>query len=374
MFLKSFVLIIVTIVSLFASDKSFSYYTDGVYDTYSEIENSLRSGLKEEALEDIQSKWLVVQDISSDSTVQIIFYRTIAHKNNFFNSVIAKNNSNNKNYMVYGKYARKADAEFALNRLKEKGLNPFIVFSGKDNSYTTNPIVVKKFIKDMKNLLRNTPVLLIKTTETIESSKCEKQKVKTVYIEKKVQEKQCSFDSKVYSDFKLFKEQWRLRGKINFKNKTIVYKERSGHTNTFGIKDLFKGYKITEIYFAKRTGFYVAKLLASNGKTYKLYTKKTSSNKYKEKKKKKKQYRDKKAKAKAQSDSNSFALCDFTKISNVKLPNGNRVDIKDTYYAGQTLKVKHSISGKEHKLKYGSYSPILVSQHYYNIGCAKNEK
>ena len=385
MFIKSFVVLLLLTISSFASSKSFDYYSDGVYDAYTEIENSLRRGLKEEKIKDLGSKWLVLQDISNDSTVQIIFYRTVAHKNNFFEAVIAKRKDNNKNYMVYGAYSRKADAQYASKKLLEKGISAKVVYSRGDDEYNTNPIVVKKLIVDMKKLLKDTPVVVVRRTEILDSApvtqkqiQCKKAKPKIIYKSKGVGKSKI-----VRSEFAKLKVKWKRRATVDTKEKVISYKERSGYINHFKIKDYFKGFKITDIYFSKKTGYAVVKVMGIDGKTYKLYEKKkqkkddcaelkkekTKAAHHKEIKKNNESKGDSKSfrknKVQNNADESGLYLCDFNKINVAYLKGSKRVNVRNTHYYKKILKVKVSKEKGLYKIQYSGYETIFIKPFYF---------
>ena len=385
-------------VNLIASNKSFDYYADGVYDTYTEVENSLRRGLKEKKLKDLKNKWIIVQDISNDSTVQLIFYRTVASKNNFFEAVIAKNLTNNKNYLIYGAYSRKADAIYASKRLLDKGINIQVRFNDNNDEYTNNPIVIKKLIQDMKKLLQDTPMIVVKKTEIIEKevSSEKKQKTKIVYVEKK----KCSnrgvsrksvLSSIVRSEFKKVKARFAIRGKIDSKHKMIVYREQSGTVNKFKEKDFFKGFKITAIYYNKQTGYRILKLMGLDGKTYKIYKKAKSecdcdkkaknaeTHKLSSKKQRKemkgqsvKKVAKKQRSTKKTTQNSSVYKCNFNKISNVYTRDGSQKDIKDTHYANKIMLVKLKKEGSRYSVKHAGYEEVYIKP-FFKRFCEKQQ-
>jgi len=365
-----------------ASTKSFDFYTDGVYDAYTEIENSLRRGLKEDKIKDLENRWLVIQDITKDSTVQLIFYRTVAHKNNFFEAVIARDEKTRKNYMVYGSFTRRADAEYASTKLLDKGLNVKVVYAGKNSNFTTNPIVVKKLIADMKKLLEDTPVLVIKRTEILtDEKKCSD---KNVIVKKVVQkcDKKKELKSIVLKQFYKLREQWKFRGTVDLAKKEVVFRERSGIKNHFKIKDFFKGFKISEIYYASSTQNSVVKLLGFDGRTYKLYKKKCEPLKKEQKSKQKKaKIEQKKHIAKktiekpskpkpsklnvAAEKQDDVYMCDFSLIKIAYTKKGDKVRVKDTHYSGKIIDVKVKKDGDRYELRHSGFETLLIRPFYF---------
>lgn len=387
-----FVFLSIFSVLLQASNKSFDYWQDGVYDAYTEIENSLRRGLKEDKLKDLKNKWLIIQDISKDSTVQLIFYRTVAYKNNFLEAVTVKNNINGKNYVIYGSYNRKADAVYASKRLSEKGIEADTVYSGDNVSYSNNPIIIKKLIMDMKLLLEDTPVIVVKETEILNKDSSKDLPRKQVKCKKTVCPKISKneiLNNNVLHNFFSLEAKFKLRGKIDTDDETVIFEERSGIKNHYKKKDFFKGFKITEIYKNSQTGFAVVKIMGDNGKTYKLYEKISDSSKPKSKKsavKAVKKEEEKKlgyvsnSKAKTDVKKKNIAVnttdntdvyrCDFSKISIAKDKAGNKISVSKTHYADKQLDVRITKGEKEYKIQYSGYETIFI-QPYYFKNCSK---
>lgn len=154
--------------SLFAGGgESLDYYKDGIYDTTSLVNKYLKEGLQETVLDQYQGKYLVVLNLEKSSYVETIFFQNIAEKEQIQDVKIAKRINDGKTYMVFGAYDRKADADMIRDRLFESGIDA-VVFLNNDprNGYIVNPIIVKKYLGEIRELIKDMPVKVIKIEKT----------------------------------------------------------------------------------------------------------------------------------------------------------------------------------------------------------------
>lgn len=142
------------------------YYEDGIYDAIKQIQKEAQEGLTEYPLDkQIKGNIVVALEIGDTSVTDIVRIGTVAIKNNYTESITAKNLKNGKGYIVFDSFDRDADAEYTLRRLKEYGINAEKIYSGK---WTKNPIVIRKIINDLeKGVFANMPVKVIEIERTV---------------------------------------------------------------------------------------------------------------------------------------------------------------------------------------------------------------
>lgn len=144
------------------------YYKDGVYNTTSLINKHLREGLQETVLDQYQNKYLVIANLDKMSFVDIIFYENIAEKQQILDVKIAKKISSGESYMVFGAFDRKADASMIQDRLADSGVETDVIYNNEPkNGYVQNPLIVKKYLGDIRELIKDMPVRVVKIERTI---------------------------------------------------------------------------------------------------------------------------------------------------------------------------------------------------------------
>jgi len=145
----------------YAIDKkvAMKFYFDGIYDSYSQIEDSIKKGLKKERLNQFRNKYIVFKDADNAPFVKLLMYKTIAFKNNLTDVTIGKDPSTKKDYIIFGGYDRKADAEYIRQRLMENSINAQVAFN--DKTFVRDPIIVNQYIEQARKLIKNLPVKVI---------------------------------------------------------------------------------------------------------------------------------------------------------------------------------------------------------------------
>lgn len=146
----------------------FKAYQEGVYNTTALINKHLREGLQETVLDQYAGKYLVVANLDKMSFVDIIFYENISEKQQILDVRTAKKMNTGENFMVFGAFERKADATMIQERLAESGLETEVVFNSEPkNMYVQNPLIVKKYLGDIRELIKDMPVRVVKIEKTI---------------------------------------------------------------------------------------------------------------------------------------------------------------------------------------------------------------
>lgn len=143
-----------------------SYYEDGVFDAIKQIKKSAEEGLAEYPL-DKQIKGDIVVGIETDnmSVNDIVRIRTVSIKNNYTESVTAKNLRDGRGYVVFDSFDREADADYTIKRLLDYGVDAKKIHGGK---WVKDPIVIRKIADDLqKGLFANMPVKVIQIERVI---------------------------------------------------------------------------------------------------------------------------------------------------------------------------------------------------------------
>ncbi|MDD4969872.1 MAG: hypothetical protein PHT07_10635 [Paludibacter sp.] len=149
-------------------NKALEDYKEGVYNTTSLINKQLREGLQETILDQYQGKYLVVANLDKMNLVDIIFYENIAQQQQILDVKTAKRVSSGENFIVFGAFERKADASMIQDRLADSGVETEVVYnSDPKNGYMQNPIIVKKYLGDIRELIKDMPVRVVKIERTI---------------------------------------------------------------------------------------------------------------------------------------------------------------------------------------------------------------
>ena len=153
--------ILLSASNLFAIDREIAmkFYFDGIYDSYSQIEDSIKKGLKKDRLYQFRNKYIVYKEAGDLPFVKLLMLKTIAYKNNLTDVAIGKSPTTNKNYVVFGGYDRKADALYIKQRLAENGISAKVEYNKE--TLIRNPIIIKKYVSDARRLIKNLPVKVI---------------------------------------------------------------------------------------------------------------------------------------------------------------------------------------------------------------------
>jgi hypothetical protein len=160
----------------YGKTNALDYYKDGVRNTTSLINKHLRDGLQENVLDQYYGRYLVATNLEKLSFVDIIFYENIAEKAQILDVKIVKKISTGESFMVFGAYERKADAEMIQTQLMESDIEANVVKNDESkNGYVSNPLIVKKYLSDIRELIKDMPVKVIKIEKTIakDGAKCE---------------------------------------------------------------------------------------------------------------------------------------------------------------------------------------------------------
>lgn len=259
---KKFLALLFLGVNLFADPINTSNFTlynniyqQGIYDTYNQIISLLNENMANTPLIALNNKIIVAVNIDSFPINKILYYSVIGKKN-FFESFTAKNENDGHNYLIFGIYDRKADADYALNILKQKEINAIEVFNGQ---WYNNNIILKNLVFQLKNgALKNFPVKVIVEKEIIEQTQSfskPKSKLVSVNINRNYFNKNKNILSVLFTVIGHLKK-YGQPGKD--KNGIfIMYKNKK-----YRINDTVEGFKITQAYI---------KYKCHKNKLYKMY-------------------------------------------------------------------------------------------------------
>lgn len=139
---------------------AFEYYSDGIYDTYLQIDKDIKKGMSERYMTEFSGEYLVGVDIDKSSTVDIIYYQTIGAKNSL-EPVTVKHVRSGRNFLIFDKFPRKADAKLLQKKLTKYSLAAKIYEKANTRTYRRNPLVIKKLIVDLEDMIKSTPVKII---------------------------------------------------------------------------------------------------------------------------------------------------------------------------------------------------------------------
>jgi len=139
---------------------AFEYYSDGIYDAYLQIDRDIKKGMSERYMSEFSGQYLVGIDIGKASTVDIIYYQTIGAKNSL-EPVTVKHVRSGRNFLIFDKFPRKADAKMLQKKLTKYSLAAKIYEKANTRTYRRNPVVIKKLIMDLEDMIKNTPVKII---------------------------------------------------------------------------------------------------------------------------------------------------------------------------------------------------------------------
>ena len=220
----------------------YKIYQQGIYDTYKEINSLLVQNLTNSPLEALDHKIIVAVNINNLPINQILYLSVIGQKN-FFNTFTAENKNDGNLYLIFGVYDRKADADYAINVLRNKNINAEEIFNG--NWYNYN-IILKDIIFKLKNgALRNYPVKVIVEKEIILKKEKNIKNQKTLYQNKPVSNSHTN--NRLQKLFTLIGH-LKING-MPYVNKNKVYIYYQG--KLYGLGDYINGFKITQAYSKK---------------------------------------------------------------------------------------------------------------------------
>lgn len=142
-----------------------NYYNDGVYDTISQINKEIAEGVNKEELKDVVGKIAVLTPLQNVSTVDLIFYKTLAAKINLFNATTVIDETGIP-YMLWDLKQREIDSQFIIQKLTERNIpvTSRTVIDG--HKFFREPVLIKEFVSKITNSLKNveTKVAVVQNT------------------------------------------------------------------------------------------------------------------------------------------------------------------------------------------------------------------
>ena len=143
-----------------SKDGAIDYYYDGVADTMSQINKEISDGINKEEIQGISGKVAVLTPLQNVSTFQIVFFKTVASKNNLFDAktVIDKNGIS---YLLYDLKTREIDAEYIVGKLSEKGIPAFTKLLTTDDKFFKDPIILSELIQKVSSQIKDLPTKII---------------------------------------------------------------------------------------------------------------------------------------------------------------------------------------------------------------------
>jgi len=358
--MKFFILVISIFISVsFVYAKpinSFDFYSDGIYDAYIQINKEIKAGIQERYMQEYVGKYLVAIDVENSSIVDIIYYKTIGSKKSL-DAVTVLHVATGKHYLVFDYFKRKANAALLQDKLLEYKVPAVIMEDAEAEDFKRDPLVLKKFIDDLKEVTRRMPVKVIAVNRSISGlppinrgEKYRKEKHAP-----RISGKKAAVSSFLQLKKKFAESGWLNQSKIHFCKK--VYE----------IGDTIQGFKIVKIKGI--TGFRKIVLLGKDGK---YYTLKETPHIYDKQVKKiikeKRQIEEEAKKIKV------FA-CDFSKVATIKDKDHHTKRTKETEYGNYIGRVK--LLGEddlERKLvRKSGGMPVYISKKHFDLYC-KEEK
>lgn len=216
-------------------------YQQGVYDTYNEINSLLTQNLTNTPLTALNNKIVVALNINN-TPINKILYLSVVGKKNFFNTFIAKNENNDVNYLIFGVYERKPDADYALNILKRKNIPVVEIFNGR---WYNNNIILKNIVFKLKmGALKNLPVKVIVDKEVILQTGNKKNNNSRIVNNNK-EDKNISKIKKLITLITHLK----FYGIPVIKNRNLYIKFKNRY---YGLNDQISGFTITQAYVEKK--------------------------------------------------------------------------------------------------------------------------
>lgn len=357
-----------------AESKPFDFYSDGIYDTYIQLNKDIQAGLDDRYMQEYDNKYLVAISVDEVSMVKIIFYKTIGAKNSLV-PVVVEHIPSGQNFLVFDAFDRKADARMLKEKLIGYNLKGVAIYDkSSGNNYRKNPIVIKKLIDDLKVIMRNTPVKVL-TIEKDDGNFNTLPPLNT-HLDSMRSGKSgtgaqggCDVRRKVVDDFIKLRAEYCKHGFIK-NNMLYMCKD------IYKIGDDIKGFTLESIKIID--GKKVAMLLGTDGLYYKLKDSWCKDPKspcgnvpeymYDKSKVTAPQYKEEKPQA--AKDVKTY-YCNFTKIFTAREKDGKTVRITDTGYDSKE-KVKVNIydsNDKEYTVRGEGEDYLILSRSSFEKGC-----
>lgn len=142
-----------------------NYYNDGVYDTISQINKEIAEGVNKEELKDVIGKIAVITPLQNVSTVDLIFYKTLAAKINLFNATTVIDESGTP-YMLWDLKQREIDSQFIIQKLTDRNIPVTSKTIVNGNKFYREPVLIKEFVNKITDNLKNveTKVAVVQNT------------------------------------------------------------------------------------------------------------------------------------------------------------------------------------------------------------------
>jgi hypothetical protein len=390
---------------LYASSKNMKYYEDGIFDGYTQVSKDLKSGIDEHEMTEYQNSYLVIKHLKDFAIPDIIFFKTIAVRNNLYNAAVVRDIETNEDYIVFGFFPREADAIFANQRLLESGVEAKVQYNST-LVYRRNPIIVKKYLNDMKNILSSMPVKVIVVDKYIvpdpkntPQALADQREINQTLSDKEKQQ--------LENEYKQINE-WFQKGKFSTsKSAFFVFHPILKTWNGYGEGDPIKSFTVKRAAL-KKAGVFEVILEDRVGNQYVMLRKfgVSAAQETEAEDKKTPQANEIKKAGTAPKDDNQgkaisapkaatkkdpvpesetikgetskrvqkdSMICDFSKVRTLKI-DGNTVQTKDTLYANESLEVRVLKKTEEGVIiKNGSRPKAVISNLYFQRHCKDAE-
>jgi hypothetical protein len=237
------------------SSNALDYYKDGIYDTTTLINKYLKEGLQETVLDQYYEKYLVLANLDQSSYVDTIFFQNVAEKGQIQSVKIAKRLSDNKSFMVFGSFERKADADMIQQKLMSSGIETAVILNKEPkNGYVVNPIIIKKYLGEIRELIKDMPIKVIKIEKTYakDGSECQ---VPTLAAPKKPLAEDTIF---IDREFREIAENWVNNGEVDCPKADLIAfrktsKLLSGKKNYYSIGEKIGCFTLKNIIHSAET-------------------------------------------------------------------------------------------------------------------------
>lgn len=380
-----------------AENSSLQYYRDGVYDTTAQINKHLRNGLQEQVMDQYINRYLVMTDLEKFSFVDILFFETIAEKNHILDVSIVKNIQTDKSYMVFGGYERKADADMIADKLTESGVNTNVKLN--QEVFIKNPIVVKKFLGDIREMIKDMPVKIVKIEKTISKEGGS--------LTPAALDRPPSIDNfKLQNEFLDIDRRWKSSGGADTQKTYIVmHNSKLNKMSYFGLDEKIGCFTLASIERDVASCSTTIRLLSPDGKTLTSTRQRTDCGVPSVKKPQpvkpkgkptgnaiihiaakhiaqrstycpddvgstEKPSAQKSASVAQEKQASSTVFCDFTKIKFGDI-GGKNTAIASSQFAGKRLSMEVKKLNGSYTLSASGLPNISVREKFYNEGCSK---
>lgn len=124
------------------------YYTEGIKNVREAIDEEINNmTLTNSIIPNLYGKTIILIQIDNLSFEDIIFYKSIAKEIGIDKQSVAKNNKNNKNYLIFGSYTDEKKADETLQALKYIKINAEKI-KNNQNEYLYSDFLTSKINKD----------------------------------------------------------------------------------------------------------------------------------------------------------------------------------------------------------------------------------